>query len=121
MEKHPLTFENLPAYVFALGEKVDSLLDRLNQPTTSAQVEEFPLTVQQAADLLDVTPATVYDLVHKRRIPSHRPGKRLYFLRSELMDWIRNGRRLTADELTSKASDRVTRPGVTGKKAGKTA
>lgn len=98
---------------------VQTLLDRLNQPATSpTPAEESPLTVQQAADLLDVTPATVYDWVHRRVIPSHRPGKRLYFLRSELMDWIRTGRRSTADELATTAANRPTRQ-PTARKGGR--
>ncbi len=109
MEKHPLTFDSLPEYVYALGLKVDQLLDRLNQPTNPAPVEEAPLTVQQAADLLDVTTATVYDLVHRQRIASHRPGKRLYFLRADLLEFVKNGRRATTEELAANAASRPTR------------
>ncbi|MEZ0538946.1 helix-turn-helix domain-containing protein [Fibrella arboris] len=103
-------FNKIADEVSETRQLVQSLLDRLNQPIADpAPVEETPLNVQQAAELLDVTPATVYDLVHKRRIPSHRPGKRLYFLRSELMQWIKNGRRNTADELVATATRRPTR------------
>lgn len=112
-------FQKLQEDVNDIRGMLLTLTDRLNQPVTNpALVEEPPLNVQQAADLLDVTTATVYDLVHKRRIPNHRPGKRLYFLRSELMDWIRNGRRTTTDELTASAVNRVTRQPKTNTRNG---
>jgi len=83
------------------------LFNQLNQ--SPQQPEETLLNVQQAADFLDVTTATIYDLVHNRRIPNHRPGKRLYFLRSELIEWVKNGRRMTTDELTQITASRPTR------------
>ena len=105
-----IDFEQMQRDLSETRQDLRVVLDYLKQFSPQTPLpEESPLNVQQAAELLDVTTATVYDLVHKRRIPSHRPGKRLYFLRSELMDWIRNGRRMTVDELNSAASDRPTR------------
>ena len=109
--------QKLQEDVCTILAEVQLLKSQLCTSTISQPIiEESPLTVQQAADLLDVTTATIYDLVHKRRIPSHRPGKRLYFLRPELMDWIRNGRRMTTDELAISAGSRLTRQSNTPKK-----
>lgn len=42
---------------------------------------------------------TIYKLTHRREIPHRRVGGRLYFRRSELEQWIDNGRRKTVSEI----------------------
>ena len=73
------------------------------QVLTHTEPGEF-LTVRQAADFLDLTPASIYGLVHNGKIPGAcRRGKRLYFLRQELLDWIKAGRKATAAEIDARA------------------
>jgi excisionase family DNA binding protein len=64
---------------------------------TGTQSDEL-LTIGQAAELLSITTPTVYGLVHKHAIPYSKKGKRLYFSKSELLDWIKSGRRKTIAE-----------------------
>ncbi len=59
------------------------------------------LNITEAATLLNLTVPSVYGLVHKRVIPFSKRGKRLYFSKSELLDWIKQGRRKTIDEAGS--------------------
>jgi excisionase family DNA binding protein len=111
-------FQKLQDEVSETRQLVRALLDRLNQPTSeSLTIEDSPLTAQQAADFLGITTATIYDLVHNRRIPSHRPAKRLYFLRSELMEWIKKGRRSTSEEIEAESTTRKTRQSRTSRGA----
>lgn len=42
------------------------------------------LTVKEAADLLRISPQTVYSWVHQRKIPYRKHGSRLVFLKQEL-------------------------------------
>jgi excisionase family DNA binding protein len=46
---------------------------------------------------------TMYSKVSKGELPSMKRGKRLYFSRSELMSYIKQGRRSSNDELEAKA------------------
>lgn len=57
------------------------------------------LTIQEAADFLKLKKATIYALVSKSEIPNSKQGKRLYFSKQELTDWIKSGRRKTAAEI----------------------
>lgn len=55
---------------------------------------EKPIMVDDAADYLNVSKKTLYEMVQKREIPFHRPhGNKIYFYRSALNEWIRKGGR----------------------------
>lgn len=74
-----------------------------NQPEKGSDSDEL-LTVRQTADFLDLTPASIYGLVHAGKIPGAcKRGKRLYFSKQELTDWVKAGRKQTAAELSAKA------------------
>jgi excisionase family DNA binding protein len=47
---------------------------------------------KQTAAYLDCGVGRIHNLVSEGRLPSHKEGGRLLFLRSELDDWIRSGR-----------------------------
>lgn len=42
---------------------------------------------------------TVYSQVHLKKLPYHRKGKKLFFLKSEIDEFLKSGRRKTMDEL----------------------
>jgi excisionase family DNA binding protein len=45
------------------------------------------LTVEEVAELLRVSPRSVYDWVSNREIPFHKAGRRVIFLLDEIMEW----------------------------------
>lgn len=47
------------------------------------------LNVLQVAELLNLSVPTIYGKVHNSEIPYSKQGKRLYFSRMEIMDWIK--------------------------------
>ncbi|GAB4035498.1 helix-turn-helix transcriptional regulator [Spirosoma jeollabukense] len=98
-------FQKLQNEVSETHRLVLFLLDRLDQPTLSTTPADELLSVGQAADLLNLTSATVYGMVYEKRIPFCKPpgSSRLYFVRSELLEWVRNGRKATAEELDEQA------------------
>jgi excisionase family DNA binding protein len=57
----------------------------------SAPVFEPILTVEQAAEILQLKPSTVYELTRRRNarpLPEHKAGKFLRFRRSEIERWL---------------------------------
>jgi excisionase family DNA binding protein len=62
------------------------------------------ITIEEAAELLSLSKYTIYGLVHKNKIPYHKKG-RLYFLKSELLDWIRIGKRESKSSIEVKANE----------------
>jgi len=45
------------------------------------------LTVEEVADLLRVSPRSVYDWVYRGLIPFHKAGRRTIFLLDEILEW----------------------------------
>ena len=47
--------------------------------------------------------ATVYEWVNLKKVPVHKDGKRLRFLKSEIDEWLCKGRRMTQEEIDQEA------------------
>jgi len=67
------------------------------------------MNVEQASDFLNLAMATIYDKTSKNLIPHKKKGAKLYFIRTELEQWILDGNVKTADELDAEALDYVLR------------
>ena len=48
------------------------------------------LTVHEAAALLRCQPSTIYQYVHKKKIPYRKRGSQLLFDRDEIDEWTKN-------------------------------
>ena len=70
------------------------------QSRKPALPEEATDGIELAVEVTGLAKGTVYNLVAERKIPHYKRGKRIYFNRQELLNWIREGKRLTKDELT---------------------
>jgi len=92
-----LTFEKLPQAVSELDQKVDEIKQMLMRFVPQTEPEQL-LNITQAAEFINLAVPTVYTLASRKEIPFNKKGKRLYFLKSELVDWIRSGRRKTIAE-----------------------
>ena len=68
-----------------------------NKTQDNSKADEI-FTYEQTANWAQIPRATLYSLVHERRIPFIRLGKRFVrFRRSELESWLRRGELTTAD------------------------
>jgi excisionase family DNA binding protein len=94
------TFEDLPNIIGKLFVKLDKIekLLKARKINNSDNNEEL-LTIEGAAELLKLSVATIYTKVCKNEIPVNKQGKRLYFYRAELLDWIKSGRIKTSAEI----------------------
>ena len=54
--------------------------------SSQAALPKF-LTVEEVANLLRVSPRSVYDWVSNREIPFHKAGRRTIFLLDEILEW----------------------------------
>lgn len=80
----------------------------INKVLSSQSKESKPetdelLTVQDAAKFLSLSVPTVYGLIHKGTIPFMKRSKRCYFSKVELINYLKQGRRKTNDEINSEA------------------
>ncbi len=102
-----LTFDQLPQAVTKLQDKLESIEQLLRQQQEQPAKADELLTVSQAASLLNLAVPTLYSKVCRQEIPVNKQGKRLYFYRAELEDWIRSGRKQTATEIKAEALERL--------------
>jgi excisionase family DNA binding protein len=52
-------------------------------------IEQRLMSVGEAAEFLCLSPRTIYGFVCQRRIPFRKAGRRVLFLRSELLEWTK--------------------------------
>lgn len=100
-----LTFDQLPKAVTMLtkevGELKNLLLNKQAQPPNK-QPEQF-LTIQEAAQFLSLTVPTIYSKVSKGELPVMKRSKRLYFSSTELMEYLKKGRKKSNAEIEQEA------------------
>lgn len=70
------------------------------------------LTIQQAAELLSLTVPTLYSKVSKGELPVMKRGKRLYFSRTELLEYLKAGRKKTNAEIEAEAETYLSKKGL---------
>lgn len=100
-----ITFEQLPNAVTLLSQKLDNierLLLQKNDPAPAEHPDKL-LSVSQAADFLNLSVPTIYSKVSRGELPCMKRGKRLYFSQTELMDYLKAGKKLTNAEIDEMA------------------
>lgn len=80
------------------------------QPQTPNVMQTEPdlLNVNEAATFLNLAKPTIYGLVCQSKIPCMKKGKKLYFSRQELTDWLKQGKKKTIAEMQEEADNFLT-------------
>ena len=87
-----------------ISERVTAnILKAVNQNNPTNEPSEQLLTVQEAAQFLNLTVPTIYSKVSKRELPVMKRGKRLYFSSVELMEYLKEGRKKSNAEIEQEA------------------
>lgn len=95
MQSVPNPFEQIEQRLAFLESKFANL----QEPTTGTNPRPDVLDIDALIMYIgNVSKATVYRWVHFRTIPSYKVGKRVYFQRAEIDDWLLNQRRRTIAE-----------------------
>lgn len=69
------------------------------------------LNLNQTAEYVSLSKSAIYKKTSERTIPHFKRGKKLYFKRSELDDWLTDMRIFTKAEIDKKATDYINRKG----------
>jgi excisionase family DNA binding protein len=98
------TFEQLPQAVNELHDKLTKIEQLLTEQKHGSEnaIDEL-LTVQQAAELLSLSVPTIYGLISKGEIPVMKRSKRCYFSKTEILEYLKEGRKSTISEVKAKA------------------
>lgn len=80
---------------------IENLILDLKQPTKVEPTEqpEQLLSVQGAAQFLNLAVATIYSKVSREELPFMKRGNRLYFSSIELMEYLKQGRHKSNAEI----------------------
>ena len=84
----------------------DLILDLKHQSkqTEAKQETDQLLTVEEASEFLHLTKATIYSKHSRGEIPGVcKQGKRLYFSKERLINWIKSGNQKTTAEIDNEA------------------
>lgn len=76
-----------------------------NGPVKNDQTIESEMTIKELSDFLPDHPAvtTLYSWVAEERIPYINHGRRVFFQKSAIIEWNRNGRPLNPDNIIERA------------------
>ncbi|CDF80438.1 DNA binding domain-containing protein [Formosa agariphila KMM 3901] len=95
-----LKFENLPNAVAELQKVQSEILALLLNKAEQQQPEiETPIQLEDVVPITGLTKPTLYGYVQRNEIPYHKKGNRLYFFKTEIVDWIKTGKQKTLKEL----------------------
>ena len=103
----PFNFNELPEVIRRLFEKVEDIERMVTNLQPNVTDENELLDVKEAAHFLKISVASLYTKVSRKEIPVSKPGKRLYFNRAELREWIDLAKKKTARQITLEAAKRV--------------
>ena len=74
-----------------------------------------PLTLEEAADYLGLSKSYIYKLTCSARIPHYKPqGKRVYFAKCELNNWLLRNPVKTTGKIEQEANDYLVNGGKRG-------
>jgi len=102
-----LTLETLPKAFTQLTNEVSEikrlLLEKSQEQSTKADIW---FDLKELCNYLPDKPTkpTVYGWVHYSLIPYHKKAKKLFFLKSEVDNWLKQGRKKTLAEISVEAN-----------------
>jgi len=92
MEEKMITFNDIPEAVSYLIEKINNLEELIRTSANTQPDENIWFNLEALCDYLPDRPAkqTVYGWVFQKKIPYHKKGKKLQFLKCEIDEWLHN-------------------------------
>lgn len=108
-----LTFEQMPQAVSEIKAEILCLKGIINEALnkTDKSSQDKWMNIGELSLYHPDHPAksTIYEWVGQHRIPVHKSGKKLRFLRSEIDSWLNEGRAKTQAEIDAEALEYVRR------------
>ena len=89
----------------------DEINQALRNFKVNAENTDEILTIEQAANFLKLTKPTIYSKCSRRELPHMKRNKRLYFSKDELMNYLKEGKTRTYEEIDQMAKDYILKRG----------
>ena len=89
---------------------IENLLQNFQQYVEDQTTQPEPDRWFDLNELIEYDPEkrtkpTFYGYVHRNEIPYHKRGKKLLFLKSEIDEWLKSGRKKTFQEISKEADN----------------
>jgi excisionase family DNA binding protein len=95
--------------IFNRLDRIESLVysikDDQSERTDTKEADGELLTIDQAAAFLHLSKATIYSKCSRNELPYMKRGKRLYFLKVQLLEYVKAGQHETSQQLTDNAHE----------------
>lgn len=92
MEQRIVTNEDLYGVITTLVQKVESLESSIQDIKNTSDKDKL-LDIEELAEFLGKSKVTVYRLKHDKKIPYIKQGNRIYFLKKDVIEWLKSNRR----------------------------
>lgn len=83
-------------------DRIEKAIHNLNL-SNAITVEEKTMNILEVANYIKVAKTSIYGLTHQKKIPYYKVGKKLYFKKSEIDEWIFSKRIKTKDDIEKEA------------------
>ena len=85
-------------------DRIEKAITSLNT-TNPIQVNNTPMDVKDLSEYLKLSVSAIYKLTSTSEIPHYKNGKRLYFKKEEIDEWIFSKRIKTRDDIENEAME----------------
>jgi excisionase family DNA binding protein len=102
MKNLVLSTRNIDDFILELADEVVKKI-YLNNVKEHQPEADNPLNIDEIAKLTGYTKPTIYAYCQNNAIPYHKKNGRLFFFKSEIIDWIKTGKQKTLKELEADA------------------
>tara|TARA_R110002096_G_scaffold65984_1_gene160461 strand:+ start:1038 stop:1394 length:357 start_codon:yes stop_codon:yes gene_type:complete len=103
LEEKVLKLEDVPNGVVEILKGQSKILDLLLNKVETQPEPDNPLNIDEVATLTGYTKPTLYSYCQKNIIPHNKKNGRLFFFRTDIINWIKQGKSKTLIELQADA------------------
>ncbi len=94
-----IPFEKTQQDVAEVKQDLKELKALLNEKAKKQPQTDYPKSIDEISELTGYTKPTLYGYCQKNTIPHHKKNGRLFFFTSEIIDWIKQGKKKTNNEV----------------------
>ena len=89
-------------------DRIEKAIEKLNT-TGPVAAANTPMDIKDLAEYLKMSVSAIYKLTSSSEIPHYKSGKRLYFKKEDINEWIFSRRIKTNDDIEKEAMEYIRR------------
>lgn len=87
-------------------DRIEKAIETLNTGGAIAQMND-PMDIKELAAYLKMSVSAIYKFTSSDTIPHYKNGKRLYFKKEEINEWIFSNKIKTTDDIEKEANEYI--------------